>query len=329
VAINETLSQYSDWAFRSAVGVYVLAMVFYLVEQAFGKVAERAATHTEMRELIAADGTTINVSETSSLEDAPVEESGSRSRTQRFGRMGASLTVLGALIQLGSIVLRGLATHRWPLGNMYEYISFITFVAVATWLVLMRRFDIRRIGAWILLPVTILMFLGGTKLYATAAPVQPALQSYWLIIHVTVISASSGLLLVPGISSLFYLFRSANETNPKRFAKLVTKIPAKDTLDRVAYRVTIFAFPFYTFGIICGAIWAESAWGRFWGWDPKETTAFVAWVIYAAYLHSRATAGFKGNRAAIINALGFATMIFNLFFINLVTTGLHSYAGLN
>jgi cytochrome c-type biogenesis protein CcsB len=99
------------------------------------------------------------------------------------------------------------------------------------------------------------------------------------------------------------------------------------TLDRLAYRTTIFGFPLFTFGVICGAIWAESAWGRFWGWDPKETTSFIAWVVYAAYLHSRATAGWRGTRAAIINVLGFAVMIFNLFFVNLVDTGLHSYAG--
>jgi cytochrome c-type biogenesis protein CcsB len=98
-------------------------------------------------------------------------------------------------------------------------------------------------------------------------------------------------------------------------------------LDRVAYRVTIFAFPLYTFGVICGAIWGQSAWGTFWSWDPKETTAFIAWVVYAMYLHSRATSGFRGNRAALINTLGFAVMLFNMFFVNFMIPGMHSYAG--
>jgi cytochrome c-type biogenesis protein CcsB len=178
-----------------------------------------------------------------------------------------------------------------------------------------------------MLPVVILLFLGGTVLYTTAAPVQPALQSYWLVIHVSAVSIASGLLLVPGVASLMYLVRAAYEKDPSRFARFAARLPAADVLDRVAYRVTIVGFPLFTFGVICGAIWAESAWGRFWGWDPKETCAFVAWVIYAVYLHARATAGWRGQRAAVINVLGFAAMVFNLFFINLVTSGLHSYAG--
>ncbi|MBO0839508.1 MAG: c-type cytochrome biogenesis protein CcsB, partial [Sciscionella sp.] len=254
--------------------------------------------------------------------------SGEPGRFERIGRMAVALTVLGALIQFASIVLRGFATHRWPLGNMYEYISFITFVAVGCWLIAVGRFGVRRFGAWVLLPVLILMSLDASVFYTVAAPVSPPLQSYWLVIHVTIISASSGILLLPGVASLGYLLRSANERDPRRFAVLASRLPAAETLDRIAYRTTIFALPLFTFGIMCGAIWAESAWGSFWSWDPKETVALVDWVVYAAYLHSRATAGWRGNRAAVINTLGFAVNVFNLFFINLVTTGLHSYAGL-
>ena len=103
--------------------------------------------------------------------------------------------------------------------------------------------------------------------------------------------------------------------------------PTPETLDRIAYRTTIFAFPVFGFGVIFGAIWAEEAWGRYWGWDPKETVSFIAWVIYAAYLHARSTAGWRDKKAAWINVAGFVAMVFNLFFINLVTVGLHSYAG--
>ena len=106
------------------------------------------------------------------------------------------------------------------------------------------------------------------------------------------------------------------------------RLPSAAALDRLAYRTTIVAFPLYTFGVIAGAIWAEAAWGRFWGWDPKETVAFVAWVVYAAYLHARATAGWRSGRAAWINVAGLAVVLFNLFFINMVVAGLHSYAGI-
>jgi cytochrome c-type biogenesis protein CcsB len=237
--------------------------------------------------------------------------------------MAVSLTVLGVLLHFSSLTLRGLAAHRVPWGNMYEFGALLSLVAMVTWLVLLRKFPVRHLGGFVLLPIVLLMFLGGTLLYTTAAPVQPALQSYWLVIHVFTVASSSGALLVPGVASVLYLIK----INPNRFSALAERLPSADTLDRLAYRVTIIAFPAYTLGVIFGAIWAEAAWGRFWGWDPKETCAFVAWVVYAAYLHSRATAGWRGSRAAAINVLAFAVMVFNLFFINLVIAGLHSYAG--
>ncbi|GLZ30689.1 c-type cytochrome biogenesis protein CcsB [Lentzea sp. NBRC 105346] len=302
--VNETLATYSDWTFNSAVGVYVLAMVLYLCEQAFSRAPKK--------EPVAAGGIP-------GLVEEPRRDLG---RPERLGRMGAALTVLGAALQLVALVLRGLSTGRAPWGNMYEYVILLTLAAVVTWIVLMAKFPIRRLGGFVLLPIVILMFLGGTVLYAEAAPVMPALQSYWLAIHVSVISISSGILLVPGIASILFLIK---DRKPEKFPK----VPSTDVLDRIAYRSTVLAFPLFTAGIICGAIWAEAAWGRFWGWDPKETVAFVSWVVYAAYLHARATAGWRGRGAAWINVLGFAFTVFNLFFINLVTSGLHSYAGLN
>jgi cytochrome c-type biogenesis protein CcsB len=320
--VNETLSQYSDWSYTTATAIYVLALVFFLVEQSFGAKGRRAAERTKVRELVGAGGPAAT--------DLPVdtpEPPAARGRVERIGRMGASLTVLGVLLHFTALLLRGLAVHRAPWGNMYEYIMAATFIAVVTLLYVIKKFPVRHLTGFMLLPIVILMFIGGTVLYTVAAPVQPALQSYWLAIHVSAAASSSGIFLVPGVASVLFMVRSAYERNPQRFARLGSRLPAADVLDRVAYRTTVFAFPLFTFGVLCGAIWAESAWGRFWGWDPKETTAFVAWVVYAAYLHSRATAGWRGTRAAVINTLGFAVTVFNLFFVNLVTTGLHSYAG--
>lgn len=325
--VNEALAQNSTWAYTGAVTIYVLSMFFYLAEQAFGRRAAARTPHARRLAYAGGPGSDTAADTTTSTPVTSTAEGGRGGLAERLGRMAVALTVLGALIHLASIVLRGFATHRWPLGNMYEFMSFVCFVAVVAWLIMLRRFDIRRLGAFVLIPVFILLFLGGTVLYTQAEPVQPALQSYWLVIHVTVVSTACGILLVPGVASVLYLVRGAHDRNPERFVRVGPKLPTLATLDRLAYRTTIFGFPLFTFGVICGAIWAESAWGRFWGWDPKETTAFVAWVVYAAYLHSRATAGWRGNRAAVINVLGFAVMIFNLFFINLVTTGLHSYAG--
>jgi cytochrome c-type biogenesis protein CcsB len=238
--------------------------------------------------------------------------------------MGVALTILGALVHIGSVVVRGIAVERWPWGNMYEFISAAGLMAVLTWLYLLRRnTSLRPLGAFVLLPVEVLLFLAGSALYVKPAPVVPALQSYWLTIHVTAVSLASGLLMVAGVASVLFLLRRHGVGGG-----WLDALPSADTLDRAAYRVTIFAFPLYTFAIICGAIWAEAAWGRFWGWDPKETVAFVVWVIYACYLHARATAGWRAGGAAWINVFGLAAVLFNLFFINLVTTGLHSYAGL-
>ncbi|MGI5125911.1 c-type cytochrome biogenesis protein CcsB [Pseudonocardia sp. CA-107938] len=293
------LAQYSDWLFIAAVVVYVLAMVLHAYAQA----------SLRTRVAVPAGGP-----------EEPVEPAG----TDRFAGMGGSVAVLGALLHVASIASRGLATGRWPLGNMYEFISMITFAAVVTWLVMLRRTPAARAAApWVLLPIVVLMTIGGTAIYTPAGPVMPALKSYWLPVHVTAIALSSGLLLVSGMASVLFLLRSWDRVP----AALTERLPSADVLDRVAYRIMIVAFPLYTFAVVAGAVWAESAWGRFWGWDPKETVAFVAWVIYAAYLHARATAGWRTGRAAWVNVAGFATMIFNLFFINLVVAGLHSYAG--
>ncbi|MFD6071663.1 c-type cytochrome biogenesis protein CcsB [Amycolatopsis sp. TRM77291] len=319
--INETLSQYSDYSYTTAAAIYVLALMFALIEQGFGAKGRLAAERSmqRSRELVGAGGPPAY--------GTPVESPREVGRPERIGRMGAALLVLAALLHLAAIVLRGLAVHRAPWGNLYEYGMATTFIAVVTWLVIMRKFPVRHLTGFLLLPVVILMFVNGTMLYTTAAPVQPALQSYWLIIHVSAAIIGSGVFLVPGVASVLYLFRAAHDDNPAKFAKFGPKLPAADVLDRIAYRTTIFAFPIFTFGVLCGAVWAEAAWGRFWGWDPKETVAFVAWVVYAAYLHSRATAGWRGKRAAIINIVGFSATIFNMFFVNLVTSGLHSYAG--
>jgi cytochrome c-type biogenesis protein CcsB len=318
--VNENLATFADWTYGAAVLIYVFAMAFALIEQAFGK---KAMVKMQVRELATVGAPPV----TSASVAQPIgRRPEGRSRADRFGRMGAALIILGALLHLTSIVLRGLAVQRAPWGNMHEYMTAVSFVAVVTWIVLMRKFPIRHLSAFVLLPIVILMFLGGTVLYSDAAPLQPALRSYWLVVHVAAAIISSGLFLVPGVASILYLIRNRYDEDQTKFVRFGERLPGADVLDRVAYRTTIIAFPIFTFGVICGGIWAEAAWGRFWGWDPKETVAFVAWVVYAAYLHSRATAGWRGGKAAWINILGFSATVFNLFFVNLVTVGLHSYA---
>ncbi|WP_416061521.1 c-type cytochrome biogenesis protein CcsB [Rhodococcus indonesiensis] len=326
MTLNETLAQYSDWAFESAFAVLVLALVLLIAEYA----SHRADLVAERERKLVAVGAAESPSEPAG--PGRVAEVQGRTLSERLGNMGRALVVVVAALQVTSIVLRGLSTERFPLGNMYEFVAMASAAAVLFGLVVLRKPAYRIMWVYLLVPVLILMFLAATVLYADAAPVVPALQSFWLPIHVTIISVGSGIFLVSGVASLLFLLRirfPKGEEGRGVFGRIAERLPDAQTLDRLAYRTTIIGFPLFGAGIILGAIWAEAAWGRFWGWDPKETVSFITWVIYAAYLHARATSGWRNTRAAWINVAGFVAMLFNLFIINMVVSGLHSYAGLN
>jgi cytochrome c-type biogenesis protein CcsB len=338
--VNETLAQVSDLAFEAALAGYVVALVCYTVELASRRVSVPAGVDRS------AGGGTIVATGDGDIGRIAAREPVSWG--ERFGRAAVAVTVVGVVANVVSIVARGLAVGRLPLGNMYEFTSAICALAVIAWLVVLARTGARTLGVFVLLPVVLLAFLAGTVLYTPAAPVVPALNSYWKWIHVTTVAASSSVLLVSGAASALYLTRgraerrraatvaarqdheetpSAPEAAGTR--SVLSRLPSLSVLDRIGYRTAIIAFPVYTFAVIAGAMWAEVAWGRYWGWDPKETCAFVTWVIYAAYLHARSTAGWRGRPAAWISVLGLVSILFNLFVINMVVSGLHSYAGLN
>jgi cytochrome c-type biogenesis protein CcsB len=326
--IDIGLARYSDWAFTTSVVVLVGALLLLAVELAYSR-----GRKVEQRELVSAavgaDSTAPGV----------VAAGPKRGFDERVGGAGLALTYVGIGLLLVCIVLRGLATTRVPWGNMYEFINLTCFCGLVAGGVVLRRRQYRALWVFVLVPVLILLAVSGRWLYTNAAPVMPALQSYWLPIHVSVVSLGSGVFLVAGVTSILFLLKMSKfgETRTRggqdgpgtegTLGRIVARLPDAQTLDRIAYRTTIFAFPIFGFGVIFGAIWAEEAWGRYWGWDPKETVSFIAWVIYAAYLHARSTAGWRDKKAAWINVAGFVAMVFNLFFINLVTVGLHSYAG--
>ena len=320
--IDIGLARYSDWAFTASVVVLVLALMLLAVE-----LASSRGRRVEAREMVAAGGVTADADRPGVVVEAPAP-----ALADRFGKSGLALVYLGIGLLFGCIVLRGLATTRVPWGNMYEFINLTSFCGLVAAAVVLRKPQFRALWVFVLVPVLILLTVSGKWLYTNAAPVMPALQSYWLPIHVSVVSLGSGVFLVAGVASILFLLkmsRFGEAGGQGVMARVVSRLPDAQSLDRIAYRTTIFAFPVFGFGVIFGAIWAEEAWGRYWGWDPKETLSFIAWVIYAAYLHARSTAGWRDKRAAWINVAGFVAMVFNLFFINLVTVGLHSYAGVS
>jgi cytochrome c-type biogenesis protein CcsB len=323
VTADPTLAALSDTLFTVAVGLYSLAVVAFCAQLAFGR---RAA-----RELVGAGAPAP-----APAAQPPSEQDSARGH--RWGQIAVGLTVAGVLAHAGVLVTRGLAADRLPWGNMYEFATATVLVAVVAYVVLaVRAPGLRHIGLFVLAPAVLAMVLIGLFLYAEAGPLVAALRSSWLAIHVTTAILGFGIFFVSGIASVLYLLRSRAEAreadgsvdDAAPATGIVSRLPSAAVLDRVAHRTAVFGFPIWTFAVMAGAIWAESAWGRFWGWDPKETWAFIAWVVYAAYLHARTTAGWRGRPAAWVNVVGLVVMIFNLLYVNMVSTGLHSYAGLS
>ena len=249
-------------------------------------------------------------------------------------RAALALTVIGLASQIFGIATRGIAEHRVPWGNMYEFVMAITCMAVIAFLGLSFRFRVYSVGLFLMAPIVLALGLCATVLYTAAGPLVPALHSYWIWIHVTAMTVAIGSYIVAATFTVLYLVadrhaRKQAASPEAGFGAVLDRLPSADALDRLSYRTVIFAFPIWTFAIIAGAIWADQAWGRYWGWDPKETWAFITWVIYAGYLHARATAGWRGRKAAYIQIVGFTSLLFNLIGVNLWITGLHSYAGIN
>jgi cytochrome c-type biogenesis protein CcsB len=238
------------------------------------------------------------------------------------------LTIAAIAVHLGCVAARGLAAGRIPLGNMYEFVISAALIAGLAWLVMLAGGWERHIGLFITLALGLLLGVAGTRLHARVGPLVPALESPWLRVHVASAATASGLLLVGFVVTVLYLLRLRHDATGAAVAGVIGRLPATDRLDRIAQRLHVIAFPIWTFAVGTGAIWAEAAWGRYWAWDPKETWAFISWVVYAAYLHARNTTGWRGRKAAMVASLGWVTMMINLFAVNILAEGLHSYAGL-
>ncbi|SEO66003.1 c-type cytochrome biogenesis protein CcsB [Trujillonella endophytica] len=317
MTVDQTLEDLSNVLFSVSVGLYSLAVVAFCAQLAFGRRPAAA------RELVGAGAPAEPA-----LSAAPAEPI----TVRRYGIAAMALTILGALTHAGVLLFRGLATDRLPWGNMYEFATGVVLVAVVAFVVLaVRRPALRHLGVFVLAPVVLAMVGIGLFLYAEAGPLVAALRSSWLAVHVSTAIMGFGIFFVSGIASVLYLLRLRHDARvaagTAAEGTLLGRLPGAAAIDRVAHRTAVFGFPIWTFAVIAGAIWAESAWGRFWGWDPKETWAFIAWVVYAAYLHARTTAGWRGKPAAWVNVVGLGVMIFNLLYVNMVSTGLHSYAG--
>ena len=288
--------------------VYFLALLAHLVEwSALRKVPVTADA------AVAAEGSDGGVALATGGDG--VDEDTAR-RTAMFGRLGLLLTMLAVAIQFVALVGRGMAAdpNRVPWGNMYEFTLAGTFVVAALYLALYRKFSLAWMAPIVVGFVLVLLMVAVIWLYDPVAPLTEALYSPWLVIHVVSAIIATGAFTLGGICSALYLIKERSKRKPTGY---LARVPEPAVLDRVSYRLHAFGFPVWTFAVlITGPIWAHQAWSTYWNWDPKEVWAFITWVVYAAYLHARSTAGWKGRNAALLALLGLATLWFNFIGIN-------------
>jgi len=249
------------------------------------------------------------------------------SRTEKIARIATAMVILGFLLLLAGVVGRGISAGRVPWGNMYEFSITGALAFTTAYLGALRKYDLRWLGLFVSLSVLLTLGTAVTVLYVPSAPLVPALKSPWLVIHVSTAIISGGVFLLANVIAGAFLFLDSMEKKGER-APWAKRLPSLDNLDQLSYRLVAFVFPLWTFSVIAGAIWAESAWGRYWGWDPKETWAFITWVAYAAYLHARVTVGWRGRRAAWLCIFAGSTFLFNYIYVNIWGTGKHTYSGL-
>jgi cytochrome c-type biogenesis protein CcsB len=322
-----TWEHLSNQAIAAAGVVYFLALVAHLVEwSALRTVPVRAAARTAVPAPATAGAPPVE--EVASGPPAGPDES-TRFRIAMFGNLALMLTVIAAAAHFVALFSRAEAAQRVPWGNMYEFTISGSFVVAAGYLLLRKRFGLAWMGPIVTGLVLVLVMVAVLWLYAPVEPLTEALRSPWLVIHVMSAMIATGAFTLGGITSALYLVRARAEKRGGVADKgYVARLPALTTLDRVSYRIHAFAFPVWTFAVlITGPIWAHEAWSSYWNWDPKEVCAFITWVVYAAYLHARATAGWRGRNAAILALVGVATLWFNFIGINYFsTTSQHSYA---
>jgi cytochrome c-type biogenesis protein CcsB len=315
--VTDVFSQYSVLALYSSMAIYAFAFILFTIDLARG-----------------------------AGDDVAVKGS-------KLPRIAMALTVLAFVVQLAATLMRGFAASRVPWANMYEFAMTGTLIIVAVFLVVNIKWNLRFLGSFITGFATLFLGLASTRYYVEVVPLPPALQSYWLVIHVFVATLGTGFFALGFALSLSQLLQHKRETanaaallatasaapttgtsapapKPARRSRLefLKRLPDSIQLENYSYRLIIIGFIFWTFTLIAGAIWAEKAWGRYWGWDTKEVWTFIIWTIYAGYIHARSTRGWRGTRSAWLSMVGFAAVMFNFTVVNIFFKGLHVYSGL-
>jgi len=358
--VTFTLDEISILCVYSAMAVYAIAFIAYAIDLARRGAAAAKAADASADAAPVADAARVGVGAAagaraaagaagaSAMSDATDGGAGRRGRWQRATELGATveygrspalrvavaMTVVAWLLHLAGAILRGIAAERVPWANMYEFALTGTLLVTTVYLVVIvtSKQDLRFLGTFISGLVLVLLGVATVNFYVSVVPLPPALQSAWLIIHVFVASAAVGVFALGFALSVVQLMQARREAivasaeSVKR--SFLATLPSSNALENLAYRLNIVGFILWTFTLIAGAVWAEKAWGRYWGWDTKEVWTFIIWVVYAGYIHARATRGWRGSRSAWLAIIGFSTVLFNFTVVNLFFKGLHAYSGL-
>lgn len=361
-----SLDDFSRLLVWTAVAIYALAFIAYAID--LGRRSDLAIKQKDAQGAVGqrvlvgaaagAGSAGVGAAEPGSLDELRAQEAAAKAELEAplsarprylWARIGTSLTVLGFLFHVGGDVLRGIAAERVPWSNMYEFALTGTMLIIAVYLGVLFKYDLRFLGTFITGLVVVL--LGGTVIwfYTAVVPLSDPLKSVWLVIHVFVASLSTALFALAFALSVLQLMQARRErlavaaidaqaaadgsgaasAPTRRGPRFLRTLPSADVLESLAYRFTIIGFIFWTFTLIAGSIWANDAWGRYWGFDTKEVWTFVIWVLYAGYIHARATRGWRGTRSAWLSIVGFAAVMFNFTIVNMFFKGLHVYSGLN
>ncbi|MFL0713647.1 MAG: c-type cytochrome biogenesis protein CcsB [Microcella pacifica] len=317
----DNLVAYSLVAVYSAMGVYTVAFILFTLD-----LAKRSAQRAEPVAARAQQAAVNSSSMTSVLERpvAPLQSGGAT----RYERAGLALSILGFVLHAAAVLTRGFAAERVPWTNMFEFGLTATVVMMGTFVAVQLWKDLRYLGAYITGFVVLSLGIVTVNFYVDVVPTPPALQSAWLVIHVLVAALATAFFAIGAGLSIMQLMQARREARESAGLRFLDTLPGASVLESLAYRVTVVGFVFWTFTLIAGAIWAERAWGRYWGWDTKEVWTFIIWTLFAGYIHARATRGWRGNRSAWLAIVGFGAVLFNYSIVNLYFNGLHSYSGL-
>nr|WP_284255642.1 c-type cytochrome biogenesis protein CcsB [Pseudolysinimonas kribbensis] len=319
----------------SAIAVYAIAFVMYVLDlsrrtgsipvaEASARAAVPAATTAR------AGGGTALLERVGSVTTRIAEgQAKSVNKATRFQRTAFALMIIAWVVHVGAVVLRGIAADRGPWANMYEFSLTGTAIIVGIFIVVNLWRDVKFLGAYITGFVVLMLGLAATNFYVAVAPTSPPLQSYWLYIHISVAMLATGFYAVGGGLAIVQLLQQAREKGRLTRGRFLATFPSSATLEAMSSRLIIVGFAFWTFTLMAGAIWAYHAWGRYWGWDTKEVWTFIVWVIFAGYIHARATRGWRGTRSAWLAIIGLAAVLFNFTIVNLFFHGLHAYSGLS